>query len=130
MQRESRRSVGVQMTTQPNSGISQERMPRNTAPTQLSFPEGRRLLHAGSSVRRRGSQRGYLRDITLAHRIDLPSPMDRDDLIAIVSLYWLVGRGPDGWTERSLLDGTVLRTPAGVRIVVLTSICSFLQFRR
>ena len=56
---------------------------------------------------------------------NLPPPMDRDDLLAIVSLYWFAGPGPDGWIYRSLLDGTGLRLPPGARIEVPTAICSF-----
>ena len=60
-----------------------------------------------------------------ARGADRPPPMDRDDLLTIVSLYWFAGPGPDGWIYRSLLDGTGLRLPPGARIEAPTAICSF-----
>jgi len=56
---------------------------------------------------------------------DEPPPFDLDELLTIMTLYWLAGPGPSTWMYRSLIDGTGLRVPAGNRVNVPTWLCRF-----
>ena len=56
---------------------------------------------------------------------DAPPPMDRDDLLSTVMLYWLAGPGPASWMYRFLVDGSAFRLPEGGRIEVPTGLCHF-----
>jgi pimeloyl-ACP methyl ester carboxylesterase len=54
-----------------------------------------------------------------------PPSFSLDDLLTIVTLYWLAGPGPSTWIYRSLIDGTGLRLHGGVRVEVPTWLCQF-----
>lgn len=54
-----------------------------------------------------------------------PPNIAPDELLTMISLYWFYGPGPSSWIYRSLIDGTGLKFPKGVRVGVPTAICSF-----
>lgn len=56
---------------------------------------------------------------------DQPPPFSLDDLLTIVTLYWLTGPGPSTWIYRSFIDRTGLRPGAGERAEAPTWLCRF-----
>jgi len=56
---------------------------------------------------------------------DVSPPFQLDDLLTIVTLYWLAGPGPSTSIYRSQVEGTALRVPRGLRAGAPTWLCRF-----